>query len=168
MKTLMDIIEAVFMLASQILLSGAAFKNEDDLHARINRLLRPTESALRRLRADKGYETVVSQRNIWNTSIVVLLVPLSVLWIAGFIQVVRQTWQHWAEWDEVTHLGSFVMLFLAIPFLFAAVVYAVLYPVAAALAWAREGGEQAKFVARLGVLCGVIGIICHVAVSIGF
>jgi hypothetical protein len=165
---MLHIIEAVFMLASLILLSGAAFKNEDDLHARINRLLRPTESALRGLGAYEGYETVLRQRNIWNTLIVILIVPTCVLWITFFVGAVRHVWQHWAEWDEVTHLGFFVMCFLALPFLFAAVFYAVLYPVAAALEWAREGGAQAKFIARLGVLCGVIGIFCHVAVSIGF
>ena len=165
---MLHVIEAVFMLASLILLSGAAFKSEDDLHARVNRLLRPAESALLRMRAYEGYETVVHQRNIWNTLIVILLVPLCVLWISFFVEAVRQVWQHWAEWDSMTHFGVFIMCFLALPLLFAAVFYAVLYPVAATLQWAREGGEQAKFVARLGVLCGVIGIICHVAVSIGF
>jgi len=163
---MLNLIGAIFSLASLLLLAGTAFKNEVNVQKRIDRILTPVQSGLRSLRADKGYDELFVENNPWNKLMMVLLIPSSIFFIVFFIRTVKdQIAHHASEYHDPFVLIGLVLLmwFVVLPVLLSAVMYAVLYPLAFALRWAREGGTKAKFIARLGVVSGVVGIACQTA-----
>ena len=109
---------------------------------------------------DEGYNDLFVKPNPWNALMIIIVIPMSVFLIVLFIGAVKYQ-IHKASADLAGVVRVIMVTMFIIPFIWGPIVYAILYPLGFVLRWVRDGETQARYIARIGVFCGVFGIACQ-------